>query len=296
MRGITAARLRTMPIHSVTEVHGAEGLHLLFTVETAAAFGGANAADAAARGFLHRAHVLATALHAPDRRQREPYINHPLRVATRILRYYRVDDAEVVAAALLHDAVEDHPADLARIAGAQESGTAATREAALAWLAKAFSPRVAELVEAVTNPVYEPGADKHEQYREHVVASLDASPWARVIKLSDFTDNGVGIVYATGPKATKLAAKYAPMVPQLREFALREDTPLDAEAKAHIAGQLDEGARRFAVILAEEAGFGSGAPGAIAGAVVSGPVDGLLDVAGPLEGPDVGPVTEGVLP
>jgi hypothetical protein len=31
----------------------------------------------------------------------------------------------------------------------------------------------------VTNPEYEPGRDKNEQYREHVTASLDASPWAR---------------------------------------------------------------------------------------------------------------------
>jgi hypothetical protein len=281
MRGISAALLRTMPIHSVTEVYGAEGLHLLFTVETAAVFGGPGPADAAARGLLHRAHVLATALHAPDRRQREPYINHPLRVATRILRYYHVRDAEVIAAALLHDAVEDHPGDLARIAGSRETGTAA-RGTALAWLADAFSPRVAELVEAVTNPVYESGADKHEQYREHVVASLEANPWARVIKLSDFTDNGVGIVYATGPKVAKLAAKYAPMVVQLREFALRADTPLDAEAKEHIAGQLDEGARRFEVILAEAATI----PAAPA-AGRHGGVD---------ADPDVGPVTERVRP
>lgn len=253
MRGITAALLRTMPIHGVTEVHGTAGLHLLFTAETAAAFHGPDRAAAADRGLLRRAHVLATALHAPDLRQREPYINHPLRVATRIVRYYRVRDAEVVAAALLHDAVEDHPGDLARIAGSAETGPAA-RGSALTWLAEAFSPRVAELVDAVTNPVYAPGVDKHEQYREHVVASLDANPWARVVKLSDFTDNGVGIVYTTGPKIAKLAAKYAPMVPQLREFALRDDTPLDAEAKAHIVEQLDEGARRFAVILAEGAG------------------------------------------
>jgi hypothetical protein len=43
-------------------------------------------------------------------------------------------------------------------------------------------------VAAVTNPVYEPGRDEHEQYREHVTASLRGSPWARVIKVSDFTD------------------------------------------------------------------------------------------------------------
>jgi hypothetical protein len=63
-----------------------------------------------------------------------------------------------------------------------------------------FGPRVAGLVAAVTNPDYEPGRDKNEQYREHVARSLDTSPWARVIKASDFTDNGVGLIHTTGPR------------------------------------------------------------------------------------------------
>lgn len=47
--------------------------------------------------------------------------------------------------------------------------------------------RPAELIAAVTNPVYESGRDKYQQYREHVRASLEARPWARVVKASDFT-------------------------------------------------------------------------------------------------------------
>jgi (p)ppGpp synthase/HD superfamily hydrolase len=105
-----------------------------------------------------------------------------LRVTIRILSHYRVTDADVACAALLHDAVEDHADDIAPRSG---------RETALAVLAGQFGERAAELVAAVTNPVYEPGRDKHEQYREHVIASLQASPWARVIKVSDFTDNAV---------------------------------------------------------------------------------------------------------
>ena len=35
-------------------------------------------------------------------------MNHLLRVAIRILSYYGVRDPDVVCAALLHDAVEDH--------------------------------------------------------------------------------------------------------------------------------------------------------------------------------------------
>ena len=71
------------------------------------------------------------------------------------------------------DTVEDHADDLA---------PGGTRQAALAVLARQFGERTAGLVAAVTNPVYEPGRDEHEQYREHVTASLEACPSARVIK------------------------------------------------------------------------------------------------------------------
>jgi hypothetical protein len=42
-----------------------------------------------------------------------------------------------------------------------------------------------------------------------VPASLEASPWARVIKAFDFTDNAVGLIHTTGPRLGKLAGKYA---------------------------------------------------------------------------------------
>ena len=77
----------------------------------------------------------------------------------------------------------------------------------------------------MTNPEYEPGRDRDEQYREHVAASLDRSPWARVIKASDFTDNGVGLIHTTGPRVERLAAKYAPLIPVLRDIITRPDTP-----------------------------------------------------------------------
>ena len=106
-------------------------------------------------------------------------------------------------------------------------------------LAGRFGGRTAALVAAVTNPEWEPGRDENQQYREHVLASLAASPWARVIKASDFTDNAVGIIHLTRPKLAKLARKYAPLVPALRELILRPDTPLETDVKDMIAAQLD---------------------------------------------------------
>jgi hypothetical protein len=82
-----------------------------------------------------------------------------------------------------------------------------------------------------------------------VADSLGRCPRARLIKASDFTDNGVGIIHTTGPMAEMLAGKYAPLVPVLRELIKRDDTPLDAAAKEHILGQLDLAAERFRALL-----------------------------------------------
>jgi len=257
--------LAAMPLHAITARYGETGLRERFALETA----GFPEPD---RRRLDQALELAARLHAADRRQREPYLNHLLRVAIRIIRYYDVRDPDVTCAALLHDSVEDHAAELAGSqpgthAGGQpgseadgEPGTQAGREpgsqadgepgtqAALAALAAQFGDRVADLVGAVTNPDYEPGRDRHEQYRDHVLASLDANPWARIIKISDFTDNGVGLIHTSGPRVAQLAAKYAPLVPVLRELIARPDTPLSEAVKAHILGQLDRAAQRFTAL------------------------------------------------
>jgi hypothetical protein len=69
-----------------------------------------------------------------------------------------------------------------------------------------------------------------------------------VIKASDFTDNAVGIIHTTDPKLARLAGKYGPLVPILRELILRPDTPLENDVKDMIAGQLDAARERFAAI------------------------------------------------
>jgi (p)ppGpp synthase/HD superfamily hydrolase len=231
--------LLSMPLHAITEVYGEAGLRERFLLE-AASFAPAE------RVRLTEALELAAKLHAEDRRVREPYLNHLLRVAIRIVRYYRVRDVDVLVAALLHDAVEDHPAELA---GLDRGTHTELTDAAVAELARRFNPRVAELVRAVTNPEYDPDRDRHEQYRDHVAASLDRDPWARIIKVSDFTDNGVGVVHTTPEKAFSSATKYRPLVPTLRELVGRPDTPLSIEAREHILDQLDLAEERFAAIL-----------------------------------------------
>ncbi|GIF40879.1 HD domain-containing protein [Actinoplanes xinjiangensis] len=231
-----------MPLHAITEVYGEAGLRDRFALEL-------ESFPVDERKQLVEALDLASVLHAADRRVREPYVNHLLRVAIRIIRYYQVRDVDVLVAALLHDAVEDHPAELAELeAGASH---AELTDAAVAELARRFNPRVAELVRSVTNPQYDPDRDKHEQYRLHVAENLENDPWARVIKISDFTDNGVGVIHTTLEKATSSARKYRPLVPTLRELVGRPDTPLSTQAKEHILDQMDLAEERFAAILDE---------------------------------------------
>ncbi|GAA4925362.1 HD domain-containing protein [Actinoplanes utahensis] len=229
-----------MPLHAITEVYGEAGLRDRFALEL-------ESFPADERKKLTEALDLASDLHAADRRVREPYLNHLLRVVIRIIRYYGVRDIDVLVAALLHDAVEDHPAELG---GVEPDAPWAVRNgAALAELSRRFNPRVAELVQSVTNPEYDPRRDKHEQYRTHVAENLENDPWARVIKISDFTDNGVGVIHTTLDKAYRSATKYRPLVPKLRELIGRPDTPLSTQAKEHILDQLDLAEERFAAIL-----------------------------------------------
>src|SRR6202042_3803659 len=110
------------------------------------------------RRKIKQALQLAGRLHAIDHRQREPFVNHLLRVALRIIVHYEVSDADVVCAALLHDSVEDHADDM----------SSAGRPGAFAMLTACFGPRVTRLVESVTTPADTAGADEHDRYRAHV--------------------------------------------------------------------------------------------------------------------------------
>lgn len=230
----THEQIAAMPLHEITARHGEAGLRFRFVREAIRLSGDE-------RIKTHRALALAGYLHHGDRRQNEPYINHPLRVALRIICHYDVLDADVICAALLHDTVEDHTDGL----------SADGRLGALRVLAMLFGQQVAALVAAVTNPIHEPSRDKNAQYVEHVVTSLTACPWARVIKMSDFTDNAVGLHYTSGAKSSRLARKYAPLVPILQDLIDRPDTPLASDVKNRIHVQLGRAADRCGQALAE---------------------------------------------
>ncbi|PZU04658.1 MAG: hypothetical protein DI630_00650 [Gordonia sp. (in: high G+C Gram-positive bacteria)] len=160
-----------------------------------------------------------------------PYIEHPLRVALRLVRW-GVNDGNTVAAALLHDTVEDCSdtiaARLAKDADV-DRGNDITAPAdadqntrtSMAWLARAYGPDVADSVIAVTNLPWQ-----NCTYTEKInrIAGLDSNV-PLLIKLSDMCDNAGSLVHQHGHVSDKfvkkLLTKCAPLLPELIASAQR---------------------------------------------------------------------------
>ena len=231
-----------MPMHTITENFGTAGLLERFDIEMATL-------DEETQEQLDKALSLVSELHLEDTRSTEPYINHLLRVCMRTKIYYEITDPDILVATLLHDAVEDHAAD---IIGEDLGSDEQNQKAALEVVSALFNPRVAEIVSGVTNPEFSDERDVMEaQYLEHLEDLMEnGDPGSVVVKLSDFTDNATGIHYSSGPKLKKWANKYLPIVPIMQHALLREDLPLSDEVKEHIHKQLDLTEERLKTILA----------------------------------------------
>ena len=231
-----------MPMHTITENFGTAGLLERFDIEMATL-------DEETQEQLDKALSLVSELHLEDTRSTEPYINHLLRVCMRTKIYYEITDPDILVATLLHDAVEDHAAD---IIGEDLGSDEQNQKAALEVVSALFNPRVAEIVSGVTNPEFSDERDVMEaQYLEHLEDLMEnGDPGSVIVKLSDFTDNATGIHYSKGPKLKKWANKYLPIVPILQHALLREDLPLSDEVKEHIHKQLDLTEERLKTILA----------------------------------------------
>ena len=92
-----------------------------------------------------------------------PYINHPLALADILARVGAVEDAKVIAAALLHDTVED-------------------TETSIEELEARFGNRVASMVAEVTD---DKSLSKEERKRLQIAKSASKSPGAKLVKLAD---------------------------------------------------------------------------------------------------------------
>lgn len=148
--------------------------------------------------FLHRKQTRFVRGDMP----RVPYIEHPLRVALRLVRW-GVVDAELIAAALLHDVVEDCSKELLEAFGHPS-------EKAMDCLSRIFGRRVSQLVGAVTNPA------NGTSYEEHVTLLANSGSRALLIKASDLKDNAGSIRHQLGhgqdSRMYRMLFKYMPAV------------------------------------------------------------------------------------
>ena len=120
--------------------------------------------------LMARAWNFSADRHAKQKRKgdaQEPYVNHLAEVAELVATATEGRDANLVAAAVLHDTVED----TATLPGE---------------LASVFNADIAELVAEVTD---DKRLDKAERKRLQVEHAADISARAKVLKLADKTSN-----------------------------------------------------------------------------------------------------------
>ncbi len=116
-------------------------------------------------GLVVRAAAFAAEKHRDQRRKSGdvPYINHPLELARLLVEVGQQTDGDVLAAALLHDTVED-------------------TDTTFAELEANFGAHVAGIVRELTDDKALPKADRKRRQVEH---APHASPEAALVKLAD---------------------------------------------------------------------------------------------------------------
>jgi guanosine-3',5'-bis(diphosphate) 3'-pyrophosphohydrolase len=115
-----------------------------------------------AAAFAARAHR-----HQVRKDEQTPYISHVFRVCLTVHHLFGIDDNRVLAAALLHDTIEDTTTDFDD-------------------LEEHFGPEIADWVRALSKDKRLPDAERERQYK----AALAAAPWqVQVCKLADVHDN-----------------------------------------------------------------------------------------------------------
>ena len=171
--------------------------------------------DDAPTALLVRAYAVAARQHAGQTRKdatKTPYINHPIQVANLLSTVAQVTDCQVLAAAVLHDVVED-------------------TDMTLPQLAAEFGDRVAKLVAECTDDKSLP---KIERKRLQIINAPHKSPEAKLIKLADKITNVSDIVSADWPVDRKM--EYLTWAKQVVAGLRGINSELDAmfeEAVAH---------------------------------------------------------------
>ncbi len=140
--------------------------------------------------------VLGLELHQHDRRTYEPYNNHLLRVALRLIEELGIVDPETIAAAPVHDGIEDHPQLLVvryldRIPPADPRTLHALgREALGVFASRHEADSLADIVFDVSTPPAHSRETKQAEYIDFVTKLMtEGDARSRALKTADFLDN-----------------------------------------------------------------------------------------------------------
>jgi len=233
----SAEELLAYPLHTITEMHGFPGLHDRFVAEVALL-------PEVGQDMVMRAAGLALELHRDDKRDREPYVNHIMRVATRgmSINHFGIKDPPFITGLLLHDTVEDHARELGGVNPEDQEG-------ALTTIDELFGQDVEGLVRALTNPIASKG-DRLRAYQEHVMDLMNNGEWRPVIgKLSDLFDNPLSLPYGRRERKVRAARRYAPVWVNVEEAVERSSLPLTPEAREYARNNARKGRAIMTAIL-----------------------------------------------
>ena len=270
MSGAEASQFRspdellTLSLHEVTDHFGLDGIVNRLWYEIAEArFDGRPAFDRPGIIKIDTAVEWTLFDHRGQLRDNgDQYATHPLRVGARLVGRYDIHDIDTLVAALLHDTIEDNPGGLLDI-GAREPRhklpdsfigypndpeLSGNQNEALALIAKSFGHRCATIVHALTVPEFK-GSDSLARpihYRAHVLRALKSNPAARIVKLSDFTDN---THFLGGDRDGYLARKYLGVHPTMQRMALDPTTPFTPEGRQRAVEDVDLAEQRCLEVL-----------------------------------------------
>ncbi len=163
-----------------------------------------------AAAFAARAH-----LHQVRKDGETPYVSHVYRVAMTLRHVFDCDDEIVIAAALLHDTIEDTDADYDEIL-------------------EEFGREVADLVAVMTKDMRLVESEREPQYDDQ----LRKGPWqGRMIKLADVYDNLTDALEGQLPLDKRIAKAE-------RALELAKSDGQLSDARAHVM-QLQRRAREM---------------------------------------------------
>jgi len=185
--------------------------------------------DEAGKTSVGEALKLSLSVHInhEDRPDGEPYVNHPLEVALTLANQFQVRDASSLAAALLHDSVEDQPLAIIKQLGGTTGGSGDSQASALSVIGNNFGERVSEMVGRLTNPNFQAMAvdaqlkgDQREEteiklalYKEHFLDIMAKDPETFLIKLADFSQNALTLGgIEEGAQKDWYRRKYGPVI------------------------------------------------------------------------------------